>query len=134
MADSKFVPILSKISFWKKKLCKNTSVKTNESVTFEIYFALITKENSSKDVSVTYFQNMLIWNKLLLHWKLKELLHPIVISQRNWFRRKTGFAEKLVSQWNWFLVALAKIFVIILAVKQITYNAKLSETTILRFF
>ena len=48
----------------------------------------------------------------------------------NWFRRETGFAGKLVSQ-NLFLVTLAKIFIIILVVKQITYNAKVSDIKIL---
>ena len=47
-----------KWDFEKKKL-SNQSLK--------IFFALITKENSSKDVSVTYFQNMPILSKLLLH-------------------------------------------------------------------
>ena len=47
------------------------------------------------------------------------------------FRREAGFAGKLVSQGSWFLVTLAKIFVIILMVKQITYNAKVSDITIL---
>ena len=58
MTGSKFVPILSKISFWKKKK-KFLSLKK--------FFALITKENSSEDVSVTHSQNMPILNKLLLH-------------------------------------------------------------------
>ena len=51
--------------------------------------------------------------------------------QGNWCRRKTGLAGKLVSQGNWFLVTLAKIFFIILMVKQITYNAKVNDITIL---
>ena len=47
------------------------------------------------------------------------------------FRGEAGFAGKLVllgklvSQGNWFLITLDKIFVIILVVKQITYNGKL---------
>ena len=53
------------------------------------------------------------------------------VSQGNGFRRGTGFAGELVSQGNLFLVTLAKIFVIILMVKQITYNAKVSDITIL---
>ena len=50
---------------------------------------------------------------------------------RYWFRMETGFGGKLVSQENWFLVTLAKTFVIKLVVKQITYNAKVSDITIL---
>ena len=42
------------------------------------------------------------WNKLLLHYKLKELLHPIFIWQGNWFGGETGLAGKLVWQGNWF--------------------------------
>ena len=70
----------------------------------------------------------------------------------NWFRRRklvsqgeTGFAGgncfhrgKLLSQGetgyaggNLFLITLAKIFIIILVVKKITYNAKATEITIL---
>ena len=48
----------------------------------------------------------------------------------NWFW-ETGFAGELVSQGNWLLVTLAKIFILILVVKQITYNAKVSDITIL---
>ena len=68
-----------------------------------------------------------------------------LMSRGNWCRRETGVAGKLISQENWFpgfavtlvsqghlfLVTLAKIFVIILVEKQITYNAKVSDTTIL---
>ena len=50
-------------------------------------------------------------------------------SQGNWFGRETGLAGKLVWQGNLFLVTLAKIFIIILVVKQITYNAKVSDIT-----
>ena len=56
---------------------------------------------SSKNVSVTYFENKPIWNKWLLHLSLKEFLHPILVSQGklvlqvDWFCRKTGFAGKL---------------------------------------
>ena len=42
----------------------------------------------------------------------------------DWFGGETGLAGRLVSQGNCFLVTLAKIFIIILVVKQITYNAK----------
>ena len=45
-----------------------------------------------------------------------------------------GFAGKLVSQENLFFVTFAKIFIIILVAKQITFNAKVSDITILRFF
>ena len=46
---------------------QNTLIKANSSTNF-IYlfiylFALRTKQNISKDVSVTYFENMLILNK-----------------------------------------------------------------------
>ena len=56
---------------------------------------------SSKNVSVTCFENKPIWNKWLLHLSLKEFLHPILVSQGklvlqvDWFCRKTGFAGKL---------------------------------------
>ena len=64
-------------------------------------------------MSVTYFQNMPIWNKLVLHEKIKELLHPILVSERSWFSKETvfagtlvlqgtGFAGNLVPQRNWF--------------------------------
>ena len=43
-----------------------------------------------------------------------------------------AFAGKLVSQGNLFLVTLAEIFIIILVVKQITYNAKVSDITIFK--
>ena len=48
----------------------------------------------------------------------------------NWFW-ENGFAGELVSQGKWLLVTLAKIFILILVVKQITYNAKVSDITIL---
>ena len=90
-------------------------------------------------MSVTYFQNMVIWKKWLLHEKLKELLHPI-----NWFLGETGFAGKLVSwgglsgklvwRGNWFFVTLGKTFINILVVKQSTYNAKVSDNEILWLF
>ena len=51
--------------------------------------------------------------------------------QGNRFGRETGLAEKPVWQGNCFLVTLAKIFIIILVVKQNTYNAKVSDITIL---
>ena len=54
-----------------------------------------------------------------------------MISERNQFRRETGSVGKLVPQGNLFLVNLAKIFIIVLEVKQGTYNAKFSDTTIL---
>ena len=42
-----------------------------------------------------------------------------------------GFARKLVSQGKLLLVTLAKVFIIVLVVKQITNNAKFSDITIL---
>ena len=54
-----------------------------------------------------------------------------LVSQGNWCRRETGVAGKLVAQGNWFFVTLANIFVIILMMKQITYNGKVSDITIL---
>ena len=68
VTGSKFVAILSKMNFWRKKnLSQNTSIKTNGSITNNFFFALRTKENGSKDVSVTDSQNLPIWNKWLLH-------------------------------------------------------------------
>ena len=77
------------------------------------YFIIIIMiiSSSSKDVSVTYFQNMPIWNKWLLNEKLKEHLHTILVSRGEigyargkWFR-----AGKLVprgetgsARGNWF--------------------------------
>ena len=46
---------------------------------------------------------------------------------------ETNFAWKLVSQGISFIVAFAKIFVTILVVKQITYNAKVSDIKTLCF-
>ena len=40
-------------------------------------------------------------------------------SQEIGFRRESGFAEKLVPQGTLFLVTLAKIFIVVLVVKQI---------------
>ena len=38
---------------------QNTSIKTNSSTNFTFFFfALRTKQNSTKDVNLTYFQNM----------------------------------------------------------------------------
>ena len=54
-----------------------------------------------------------------------------VVWQGKWFGRESGLAGKLVWQGNWFLDTLAQIFIIILVVKQITYNAKVSDITIL---
>ena len=45
--------------------------------------------------------------------------------------RDTGLAGTLVSQGNFFLVTFAKIFVILLVAKQITYNVKVIDITIL---
>ena len=55
-------------------------------------------------------------------------------AERTFASNETGFAGKLAWQGNWFLVTLAKIFIIIIVVKQITYNAKVSDITILRSF
>ena len=52
-------------------------------------------------------------------------------SQGNWLHRETGFAGKMALQENLFFVTLAKMFIIILVVKQITYNAKVSNIAIL---
>ena len=57
-----------------------------------------------------------------------------MVLQGTWFYRETGFTGKLVLQGNLCLVNLAKIFFIILVVKQVTYNAKVSDITILCFF
>ena len=54
------------------------------------FFALRTKQNSCKNVSVFYFQSMSIWNKLTS------------VSQGSWFRRAAGFAGQLVSRGSWF--------------------------------
>ena len=70
--------------------------------------------------------------------------------QESWFyRQETAFAgretgsagrklvlqaEKLVPQGNLFLVNNTKIIIVILVVKQITYNAKVIDITTLRFF
>ena len=54
-----------------------------------------------------------------------------LVSQGQWLRKETGLAEKLASQGNWFLVTVAKIFITILVVKEITYNAKVSDITVL---
>ena len=56
------------------------------------------------------------------------------LGKKEWCYRETGFAGNLVSHGNWFLVNLAKIFIIILVVKQVTYNANVTDTTILWFF
>ena len=56
------------------------------------------------------------------------------VSQGEWFGGDSGLTGKVVWRGNLFLVTLAKIFVIVLMVKQITYNAKVSVITILRFF
>ena len=55
---------------------------------------------------------------------------------RDWFRRVRDWFRgvRLVSWGDWFLVTYPKIFIIILVVKQITYNAKISDITILWFF
>ena len=45
--------------------------------------------------------------------------------------RDMGLAGTLVSQGNFFLVTFAKIFVILLVAKQITYNVKVIDITIL---
>ena len=76
-------------------LCSH--VKSHTLSLLKLFFAFRTKQNR-RDVSATYFQNMPIWTKWLLHWRLKKLLHPIML---------------LVLQGNWFLVTLAKIFIII---------------------
>ena len=54
--------------------------------------------------------------------------------QGNWFCGEIGFVGKLVPHGNLFLVNLAKIFIMVLVVKQGTYNAKVSGITVLQFF
>ena len=49
----------------------------------------------------------------------------------NRFGGETGLAGKPVWRGNSFFVTLAKIFVIILVVKQLTYNAKVNDITVL---
>ena len=93
------------------------------------FFALRTKQNSCKNVTVFYFQSMSIWNRLTSvsqgSWFRRAAgFAGQLVSRGSWFYRGAGFAGKLVSQGSWFLDTLAKIFIIILVVKQITYNAK----------
>ena len=52
-------------------------------------------------------------------------------SRGHWIRGETDFAGRLALRGDWFLVTLAKIFTVILVVKQINYNAKVSDITIL---
>ena len=88
-------------------------------------------ENGGGGVSGAYFRGMPIWGGFLLHWGLRGLLRPLLVRRGApvWQEHRTP-----VLQWHWFLVTLAKIFVIILVVKQITYNVKVSDITILWFF
>ena len=97
---------------------QNTLIKANSSTNFILFYffiALWTKQNSSKDVSVTHFQNMLIWNKWLLHHRLKELLHPILVWQGNWFLLPLVKLLSIYLWWNKLLI----------------YNAKVSDNKIL---
>ena len=78
------------------------------------------------------FAGKLVWQE---NWFCRETGVPgKLVWQGNWFGRETGLAGKLVLQGNWFFVTLTNIFAIILMVKQITYNGKISDITILRFF
>ena len=87
-------------------------------------------QDSGKNVSAFYFQGMSIWIKLTSvvwrgDWFGGETgLAGRLVWRGDWFGGETGLAGRLVSQGNCFLVTLAKIFIIILVVKQITYNAK----------
>ena len=73
--------------------------------------------------------------------KTKKRLHSMfrreaglagkLVWRGSWFGGEAGLAGKLVWRGNLFLVTLAKIFVIILVVKQITYIGKVSDITIL---
>ena len=81
---------------------QNTLIKANSSTNFILFNFLLPFEQNKivAVVSVTHFQNMLIWNKWLLHQKLKELLHPILVSQGNWFRRDYNFYQYTCGETN----------------------------------
>ena len=65
------------------------------------------------------------------NWSRRETgLAGELVSRGNWSRGEIGLAGKLVSQVNLFFVTLGKIFINILVVKQITYNAKVSDNTV----
>ena len=49
----------------------------------------------------------------------------------NWLGRETGLVGKVVWQENLIFVTLAKITIVTVVVKQITYNVKISDITIL---
>ena len=65
----------------------------------------------------------------MLQVTLKIVALEIGFAGRDWFH-----GVRLVSWGDWFLVTYPKIFIIILVVKQITYNVKISDITILWFF
>ena len=82
---------------------QNTLLKATSSVNFILFFALRTKQNRSKDVSVTYFQNIANMKQMTSALKnYRTSASNKLVSQGNWFRGKTGFAGKLVSRKNWF--------------------------------
>ena len=109
----------------KKKISENTSIKT-KFITFKIISwqkKIVEKMSVELIFKICQYETNYSYNNDLRNFVI-----------RYWFRMETGFGGKLVSQENWFLVTLAKTFVIKLVVKQITYNAKVSDITILWFF
>ena len=108
---------------FRRRKTLRTLIKATSSANFILFFALRTKQNRSKDVSVTYFQNIANMKQMTSALKTyRTSASNKLVSQGNWFRKETGFAEKLVSQGNFFLVTLGKTFINILVVKQSTYK------------
>ena len=102
----------------------------NTSTTLKTLFALRTKQNTSAKMCVLFpkYVNMKQMTSTLTNLRTSSSnigLAGKLVSQRNWFGGETGLTGKLV------LATLAKIFITILVVKQITYNAKVSDITIL---
>ena len=74
-------------------------------------------------MSVTYFQNIANMKQMTSALKTyRTSASNKLVSLGDWFRKETGFTEKLVSQGNFFLVTLGKTFINILVVKQSTYK------------
>ena len=101
----------------------------NTSTTLKTLFALRTKQNTSAKMCVLFpkYVNMKQMTSTLTNLRTSSpniCLAGKLVSQRNWFGGETGLAKKLVWQGNWFLLPL---------LKQITYNAKVSDITILWF-
>ena len=69
------------------------------------------------------------WGRLVLWGEIGFAGGDWFHGGRDWFH-----GVRLVSWGDWFLVTYPKIFIIILVVKQITYNVKISDITILWFF